>query len=73
MYILFVYVAEGLLEQSSLLHPSQASAHSDSGGSMRPRVPSFYIRQMSEAKLLIKSEEIKLLDCIGQGATSNSY
>ena len=29
----------------------------------------FYIEQMSEADLLISTEQIKLLDTIGQGST----
>ena len=57
--------AENVLEQSSHMQsPSQSVV---GGTGMRARVASFYIRQMSEANLLIKSEEIKLLDSVGQG------
>ena len=57
-------LAEDILDPSR----TQSSVHLDSNDSVRrPRVPSFFIRQMSESKLLIKSEHIKLLDNIGQG------
>ena len=33
----------------------------------RNRLPSMYIRQMAEAQILIPSEQVKLLDSVGQG------
>ena len=66
MYIYVGCAAEGVLDNSTshMQSPSQLSVD---GTGMRTRVSSCYIRQMSEAKLLIPSEHIKLLDSVGQG------
>ena len=60
-----------MLDQSHL----QAQTKAIVGDSRPPRsrVPSFYIRQMTDAKLLIPAEQIKLLDCVGQGSHDNKY
>ena len=64
MYVIFLLcsTAEDVLRSQSL------SAYLEAGESIRrSRLPSFFIRQMSESKLLIKFEQIKLLDSVGQG------
>ena len=66
MYAIFLLcsTAEDILDPSR----PQSSTHLEADESVRrPRLPSFFIRQMSESKLLIKSEQIKLLDSVGQG------
>jgi hypothetical protein len=56
----FTFLAEDILPQSL--------THLEANSSVRrPRLPSFFVRQISESKLLIKSEQIKLLDSVGQG------
>ena len=67
MFVIFLLcsTAEDVLDSS---RPQSLSAYLEAGESIRrPRLPSFFIRQMSESKLLIKSEQIKLLDSVGQG------
>ena len=54
-----------MLDQSHLQAQTQAVG-SDSG--LTSRVPSFYISQMADAKLLIPAEQIKLFDSVGQGS-----
>ena len=62
--IIDVYLAEDVLDSSR----PQTSTHLEANDSViRPRLPSFFIRQISESKLLIKSEQIRLLDSVGQG------
>ena len=62
--IIDVYLAEDVLDSSR----PQTSTHLEVNDSViRPRLPSFFIRQISESKLLIKSEQIRLLDSVGQG------
>ena len=59
-----VFLAEDVLDSSR----PQPSTHLEANDSVRrPRLPSFFIRQISESKLLIKSEQIRLLDSVGQG------
>ena len=60
-----VFLAEDVLDSSR----PPPSIHLEANDSVRrrPRLPSFFIRQISESKLLIKSEQIRLLDSIGQG------
>ena len=33
----------------------------------RPRIPSHHVRQLTHGKFVIKSEDITLLECIGEG------
>ena len=36
----------------------------------RPRIPSHHVRQLTRGKFIIKSKDIALLECIGEG---NNY
>ena len=66
LVLLLCSTAEDVLDSSR--PQSSLATHLEAGDSVRrPRLPSFFIRQMSESKLLIKSEQIKLLDSVGQG------
>ena len=54
-------------DHSSLLVPLTKTAATLVGSGRKAKVASCYIRQMSEANLLIQSEQIQLLDRVGQG------
>ena len=59
-----IFLAEYVLDSSR----PQPSTHLEANdGVRRLRLPSFFVQQISESKLLIKSEQIRLLDNIGQG------
>ena len=64
-----VMSAPNTVDQSTSLlqQPMATSANTSSGGGRKARVPSCYIRQMSEANLLISAEQIQLMDSVGQG------
>ena len=64
-----VMSAANTVDQSTALlqQPVTTSANTSSGGGRKARVPSCYIRQMSEANLLISAEQIQLMDSVGQG------
>ena len=55
----------GLIIVYTATNDNQPQIPTNGGG--RPRVTSCYIRQMSEADLLIPAEQVKLLDRVGQG------
>ena len=64
-----VMSAPNTVDQSTSLlqQPMATSANTSSGGGRKARVASCYIRQMSEANLLISAEQIQLMDSVGQG------
>ena len=57
--------AANTTDQSSPL--LQLPTNSSGGGGRKAKVASCYIRQMSEANLLISAEQIQLMDSVGQG------
>ena len=60
--------ASNTVDQSSpLLQQPTSTINTSSGGGRKAKVASCYIRQMSEANLLVSAEQIQLLDSVGQG------
>ena len=62
--IIAACTADNVLDQSHLQPTNQPI---EDTAERRSRLPSVYIRQMAEAKLLIPFEQVKLLDSVGQG------
>ena len=72
MYNYNTLSARNTVDQSPLLqHPTITERPPASTG-RKTKVASCYIRQISEANLLIPAEQIQLLDSVGQGQISQN-